>query len=259
MYSKNNAIVITKRNILKASYLSKEGHIASSFSVLNILNVLVKNFLFKKKKYLDNFILSKGHASLGFYAILNQENYISDKSFFNFAKFKSQLGGHPKRNEKIFTTASTGSLGHGLPIITGMAFASKNLDKNAKNFFILMGDQECNEGTIWESLLLCNHYMLSNITIIIDRNFSREKDLSLGSLLRKLTDFSHSIYEVNGHDQNKLLHLLNKKNKSSKPKIIIANTIKGFGSKIIEEDNSWHHRYPKNKFELDKILKTVKY
>jgi transketolase len=259
MYSKNNAIIITKKNILKASYLSKEGHIASSFSVLNILNVLVKNFLFKKKKYLDNFILSKGHASLGFYAILNQENYISDKSFFNFAKFKSQLGGHPKRNEKIFTTASTGSLGHGLPIVTGMAFASKKLDKNAKNFFILMGDQECNEGTIWESLLLCSHYKLSNITIIIDRNFSREKDLSLGSLPRKLTDFSHSIHEVNGHDQNKLLHLLNKKNKSSKPKIIIANTIKGFGSKIIEEDNSWHHRYPKNKFELDKILQTIKY
>jgi transketolase len=122
-----------------------------------------------------------------------------------------------------------------------------------------MGDQECNEGTLWESLLLCNHYKLNNITIIIDRNFSRESDLALGSLLKKLRDFSISITQVNGHDENKLLHLLNKKNKSFKPKIIIANTIKGFGSKIIEGDNSWHHRYPKNKFELDKILQTVKY
>jgi len=259
MYFKNNNITNTKKKILIVSHLSKEGHIASSFFVLNIFNVLVKNFLFKKIKYLSNFILSKGHASLGFYAILNQEKYISDKVFFNFAKFKSQLGGHPKRNEKIFTTASTGSLGHGLPIITGMAFASKNLNKNRKNFFILMGDQECNEGTIWESLLLCNHYKLNNITIIIDRNFSRESDLSLGNLSNILKEFSQDIHQVNGHDEKKLLNLLNKKNKSFNPKIIVANTIKGFGSKVIEEDNSWHHRYPKNKFELDKIIQTIKY
>ena len=241
MYFKNNTITNTKKKILIVSHLSKEGHIASSFSVLNILNVLVKNFLFKKKKYLNNFILSKGHASLGYYAILNQEKYISDKIFFNFAKFKSQLGGHPKRNEKIFTTAST------------------NLNKNHKNFFILMGDQECHEGTIWESLLLCNHYKLNNITIIIDRNYSRESDLSLGNLSNRLKEFSQDIHQVNGHDEKKLLNLLNKKNKSFNPKIIVANTIKGFGSKVIEEDNSWHHRYPKNKFELDKIIQTIKY
>lgn len=259
MYLKNNTIINTKKKILKTSHLSKEGHIASSFSVLNILNVLVKYFLFKNRKYLNNFILSKGHASLGFYAILNQEKYISDNKFYKFASFKSQLGGHPKRNESIFTTASTGSLGHGLPILTGMAFASKNLHKKNKKFFVLMGDQECNEGTIWESLLLCSHYKLNNITIIIDRNFSRESDLSLGDLAGKLSTFSKNIFKVDGHDEKKLLYLFNKKNKSQTPKIIIANTIKGFGSKIIEGDNSWHHKYPKNKLELEQLARTIKY
>jgi transketolase len=150
-------------------------------------------------------------------------------------------------------------LGHGLPILTGMAFASKNLHKKDKKFFVLMGDQECNEGTIWESLLLCCHYNLNNITIIIDRNFSRESDLSLGDLSKKLSIFSKNIFKINGHDEKKLLYLFNKKNKSQTPKIIIANTIKGFGSKIIEGDNSWHHKYPKNKLELEQLAKTIKY
>lgn len=122
-----------------------------------------------------------------------------------------------------------------------------------------MGDQECNEGTIWESLLLCSHYKLNNITIIIDRNFSRESDLSLGDLAGKLSTFSKNIFKVDGHDEKKLLYLFNKKNKSQTPKIIIANTIKGFGSKIIEGDNSWHHKYPKNKLELEQLAKTIKY
>jgi len=251
-------LIKTKKKIIHVSYLAKEGHIASSFSVLNIINVLVKNFIFKKKKYLNNFIMSKGHSAIGYYAILNQYRYISNSLFNKFATYKSPFGGHPKRNLKYYISASTGSLGHGLPIATGMAFANKLL-KNKKHFYVLLGDQECNEGTIWESLLLCKHHRLNNLTIIIDRNFSRESDLSLGNLKNKLKPFSKKIYLVNGHNEKKIKEIIKIKNLSNEPKIIIANTIKGHGSKIIEQGNIWHHKFPDSIKECNLIMNSIKY
>jgi transketolase len=250
-------IVVTKKKLIYTSFLAQEGHIASSFSVLNILNVLVKYFIFKKRKYLNNFIMSKGHAALGYYAVLNQEKYISDKILNDFSSFKSPLGGHPKLNLNFYISASTGSLGHGFPIATGMAFANKLKKKNSP-FYVLVGDQECNEGTLWESLLLCKHHKLNNITLIIDRNYSREECLSLGSLKKKLLSFTKDIYEVNGHNEKILKKILAKKNNKNL-KIIIANTIKGYGSKIIEKENIWHHKFPQTKKECDLITKSVKY
>jgi transketolase len=250
-------IIKTKKKIIHACYLVKEGHIASSFSVLNIINVLIKYCIFKKKKYLNNFIMSKGHAAIGYYAALNQYGYLSDRLLNKFATFNSPLGGHPKRNLKYFITASTGSLGHGLPIAAGMAFANKLMLKK-KLFYILMGDQECNEGTIWESLLLCKHHGLNNLTIIIDRNFSREKDLSLGHLEKKLKPFSSKVFSIDGHNEKEIYKIFKIKNLSKEPKIIIANTIKGYGSKIIEEGNIWHHKFPQNTEEYNFIINSIK-
>lgn len=247
-------IILTKKKIIYAAFLSQEGHIASSFSVLNILNILVKYFIFKNKRYLNNFIMSKGHAALGYYAILNQEKYINDKIFNDFASFDSPLGGHPKRDLKYFISSSTGSLGHGFPIAAGMAFANK-ITKKKKHFYVLMGDQECNEGTLWETLLLCNHHKLNNLTLIIDRNYSRETDLSLGDLKKKLKPFSNNIYVINGHNEMQIKKSLKKF--SGDLKIIIANTVKGYGSKIIEKDNIWHHKFPKSKKECELLSQTI--
>lgn len=249
-------ILVTKKKIIYSAFIAQEGHIASSFSVLNILNVLVKFFIFKKRRYLDNFILSKGHAAIGYYAVLNQEKYINDKIFYKFASFYSPLGGHPKRNLKYYISSSTGSLGHGFPMAAGMAFANK-INNIKKHFYILMGDQECNEGTLWETLLLCSHHKLKNLTLIIDRNYSRERDLSLGDLKKKLKSFSKNIYVINGHNESLIYKALAKP--SSDLKIIIAKTIKGYGSKIIEKDNIWHHKFPSSKEECKLISQSVLY
>jgi len=246
-----NKIISAKKNILDVCFAAQEGHIPSSFSVLNILNVLIKkNFIFKKKIYLNNFILSKGHSAIGYYAILNQYSYISNKDLKKFATFNSKLGGHPKNNLKYYITASTGSLGHGLPIAAGMAFAQKN-----KKYYVLLGDQECNEGTLWETLLMCSHHKLNNLTIIIDRNYSREEALSLGKLEKKLRVFSKCVFVVNGHDEEDIFKILKKK--TTEYKIIIAKTIKGYGIKEMENSNEWHHKFPKNINELKKIKNKI--
>lgn len=252
MKLKNTSIIKAKKKILYTSFLAKEGHIPSSFSILNILDVLVKRFLFKNRKYLNNFILSKGHAAIGYYAILNINGYISDNLLYKFCKFGSPLGGHPSLNMNYFSSASTGSLGHGLPIIAGMAFANKN-----KNFYCIVGDQECNEGTIWETLLICSHHKLKNLTVIIDRNFSRNESLSLGDLKKKIEQFFNKVFLINGHNQKEILNAI--KSKNDQTKIIIANTIKGYGIKEMENNNEWHHKFPKDIRDLEKLKKMVIY
>ena len=249
---KKNQIIEAKKKILQSCFLAKEGHIPSSFSILNILDVLVENFIFKKKKYLNNFILSKGHAAIGYYVILNMHGHISDKNIYKFCKFKSSLGGHPSYNLNFFSSASTGSLGHGLPIIAGMAFTNKK-----KKYYTIIGDQECNEGTIWETLLLCSHHKIKNLTIIIDRNFSRNDALPLGDLTKKLSQFFKKVFLINGHEYNEIFNSL--KYKSSETKVIIAKTIKGFGIREMENNNEWHHKFPKNLEDLERLKKLVIY
>jgi transketolase len=250
MILNNKTLIETKKKILRSCYIAQEGHIPSSFSVLDILDVLVEKFLFKNKRYLNNFILSKGHAAIGYYAILNKYRYISDKMLLNFCNYYSPLGGHPAYNLKYYISASTGSLGHGLPIAAGMAYAS--VDK----IYTIVGDQECNEGTTWESLLLCSHYKLKNLTIIIDRNFSRENYLSLGSLKKKFQSFSKNVYEIDGHCRKSIIEAIQKKN--TETKIIIANTIKGNGIDLMQSNNEWHHKFPKNESELKTLQDLVK-
>jgi transketolase len=252
MKFKKKNLIDAKKKILEISYLAKEGHIASSYSVLDILNVLVKNFLFKKKKYLNNFILSKGHASIGYYVILNKYGYISNNKLLSFCKFNSCLGGHPSLNVKNYISASTGSLGHGLPIAAGMAYSSKQ-----KNYYTIIGDQECNEGAVWETLLLSSHHKLKNLTVIIDRNFSREDSLKLYNLKKKFLAFTHDVYEINGHCYQSIYETLKQKNNNFK--IIIANTIKGNGIDLMENNNEWHHKFPKDKKELAKLINMIKF
>ena len=252
-----NQIISAKKKILEASFRAKEGHIASAFSIMNLIYVLINNsFIFNDKRYLNNFILSKGHGCLAYYALLNEFKIISDNVFKSYCNYSSILGGHPDRNKSKYFTASTGSLGHGLPIIVGMGLADKISNKK-NNYFIIMGDQECNEGTLWESLLLLNHHKINNLTIIIDRNYSREDDLNLGKLNNKLKDFSKLIYTINGHDNVQIKKTLLKNNYTEQPKIIIAKTLKGYGSKILENDLSWHHRFPSSNLELDKLKKSI--
>ena len=252
-----NEIIEIKKDILEASFRSKEGHVPSSFSILDIIYCLFKgNYVFKNQNYLNNFVLSKGHGCLALYAILLSHQKITKKTFLSFCKKNSDLGGHPDMRKNQYITASTGSLGHGLPIISGMVFADQ-LNNFKKKYYIVIGDQECLEGTTWETMFLINKFKLNNLTIIIDRNYSRNDAMPLGDIKKKFFGFSKNIITVNGHNHRQIYKALNKSYKNSNPKIIIAKTTKGNGLKIIQH-NSWHHRFPKNYDEFLNLCKNIK-
>lgn len=225
------------KKILELSYNKKEGHIGSSLSILDILFVLYDT---KIKPNKDKFILSKGHASLGFYVILDHFGLLNC-DINTFCDFDSLIGGHP--NSKIASIeASTGSLGHGLPIGVGMAMANK-INGNTNRVFVLIGDGESNEGTIWESALIAGHHKLNNLICIMDHNHSGDRAVSIGNIIKKFEAFDWHCVEVDGHDDKQLKNAFNIES-LNRPIFILANTIKGHGIKTMESNPEWHHKSP---------------
>lgn len=240
-------IINLKKKILIAASKAKEGHIPSAFSVLDILYVLYNKFIDIEKLKAgssdrDRFILSKGHASLALYAILLYKGLLDEDSFDTFGSFNSKLGGHPDTNKILGVEASTGSLGHGFPMAVGMSLGYKI--KNIKNrVFALIGDGECNEGTIWESVLIASHHKLNNLTCIVDYNHSTDRALQIGNLSEKFNSFGWKSMNINGHNHDEIFNALGSVD-SDKPLVIIAQTIKGYGCKPMENEPAWHHKSP---------------
>jgi len=244
------------KKIIELSSEKNEGHIPSSLSIIDILYVIYNKIvdIDKIKKGLpfrDRFILSKGHASLGLYVILDEIKLLNDK-LKNFCNYNSTLGGHPTTKEPFIET-STGSLGHGLPISVGMAMSYK-IQNFKENIYVLIGDGESNEGTVWESALLASHHNLNNLYCIMDYNHSGDRALNIDSILSKFESFGWDCLEINGHDLFEIENSLNYK--SDKPIFILANTIKGKGCKIMENNPEWHHKSPSEK-ELKEILNHI--
>ena len=214
------------------SFIEKgEAHLGGSFSIIETLITLFEIVLKKR----DKFILSKAHASFPLCLILRRKG------------FKTKLTTHLELDEKNGINCTTGSLGHGLPISTGMALARKR-KKIKGNIFVMISDGECQEGTTWESLLIASKHKLDNLVIIIDYNkiqaLSRLKDaLPLNNLSNKFKAFNWKCINVkNGHSFKSINSALTKKNNSTKPVAIILNTIKGKGIKKFENDPVWHAR-----------------
>ena len=238
-------------SILEICAKTKEGHIGSAFSIIEIVYIIFKKFI--KKNF---FILSKGHASIGIYAIMNNLNLISNSKLNSFCKLNSKLGGHPDSTKIPILNFSTGSLGHGLPTSTGLAYALK-LKKDKRKVICLMGDQELMEGTTWESLHAIENYKLSNLIIIIDRNHSDFRSIKFLKLKKKLLVFCKNIFEIDGHDILKIDKVIKKCITKKNFSIIIANTIKGYGIKEIENNPAWHHKTP-NANEMIKFKNELK-
>jgi transketolase len=214
---------------------------------LDILYLVYKEFMpvgnnLSSESNGNRFILSKGHASLGLYAVLSQIGMISESELTSFAKYDSMLGGHPDRNKVPGVELSTGSLGHGLPQAVGIATALI-IKKSVGHVYVLIGDGEANEGTIWESALLAPNHKLGNLTCIVDNNLSSERALNMGSIAIKFEAFGWETIEINGHDHEEIRRAL-KLRASNKPIAIIANTVKGFGVPTMEANPEWHHRSP---------------
>ena len=249
-----------RRLLLEVATKAKDGHVPSSLSILDILYVMFMEFIPGTKESINDlnrnrFILSKGHASLGLYVVLYETGEISESELFSFGRFNSNLGGHPDRNKILAIEASTGSLGHGLPQAIGLALGLR-IKKSTGHVFVLIGDGEANEGSIWESALLANHHKLGNLTCIIDNNLSSENCLAMGSFVDKFQAFGWAALEINGHDHLEIKRALSLRD-SNKPIAIIANTIKGFGIPSMQSNPEWHHKSP-NLEELASLLKDLK-
>jgi transketolase len=226
-----------KRDIITLVWMSGEGHIASSFSVLDIIWVLYSQIM----KEDDLFILSKGHASLALYAVLRQVGILTDREFYSYCRYESILGGHPDMNKVPGVVASTGSLGHGLPMAVGIAWAQK-IQKYRGRVFCLIGDGEMNEGTIWESLLLADTHKLNNLQIIVDYNHSNDESVNIEPIANKVEGFNLDWDIMHGHSHGDIAYQLNYKG-NDRPRLIIADTIKGYGCKtMVDNPREWHHK-----------------
>jgi transketolase len=241
------------RQVVLAAHSGGEGHVPSALSILDILYAIYFCSDLKIGE-LDNFILSKGHASLGYYAVLSAKGLIPANWVASFAKFDSPYGGHPHRLKVKEIFASTGSLGHGLPIAVGMALAEKNKDIPGRTF-VLLGDGEINEGTTWEASLFAIHHCLLGLTAIIDYNRSGNRAIDLEELESKFIGIGWNVVTVNGHNLQELIESMEQKS-STKPTMIIANTVKGFRIKEMEDNPAWHHTKV-NSENLTKFLKEL--
>ena len=255
---KNNSVTISKkirRKILNVSNKAQSAHIGSSLSIVDIITVLYLKII--KRNLKNIFILSKGHACLAHYCLLNQLKVISDKMLNTYGKNNSIIMCHSSHKVKG-VNLSTGSLGHGLTVATGIALSNVILKRKEK-VFVLLSDGELNEGSNWESILFAAHHKLKNLVIIIDYNKVQSLDsvkntIKLEPIKQKFLSFGCDAVLINGHDHKEIFKAIKKK--TTKPLVVIASTIKGKGVSFMENKVLWHYR-PLNKIELEKGLKEL--
>lgn len=234
-----------RRKIIEVATKSREGHVPSAFSILDILWVLYDRVL----KNNDKLVLSKGHASLGLYVVLAEKGIIDPELLDGYVTFGNPFGGHPDRTQ-IPVQCSTGSLGHGFPMAVGLALGAK-IRKQQSKIYVIVGDGECNEGTVWESALLAAHHKLNNLCCIVDYNHSTDRALVVGDLKAKFDAFGFRTISIDGHDHEAIRDAA--LTESGKPVAVIANTIKGHGLKMMENNTEWHHKSPTPE-EAEKML-----
>ena len=203
----------------------------------------------------DRFILSKGHGVLGYYTALVEAGFIPKEDLMSFEKTGSYLLGHPVKNRAKGIEFSNGSLGMGLALGIGVALAGKRR-KNAFNIFVVMGDGECNEGSVWEAALAAPQFKLDNLFAIVDRNNfqqtgSNAEIMSVGDLESKWESFGWQVVGVDGHNIAELYDSFTAEYEKNKPVAIIAHTIKGKGFSFSENNNDWHHApLTKSQYEI---------
>ncbi len=235
-----------RKLIIEASYKSGQpSHIGGALSIIDIMIVLYKFILvIDLKEPKDRFILSKGHGFLALFVILVHMKFIPKKKINYFQKNGSELIAHPIMNDKFGIETSNGSLGQGLSYGVGIAIAYKK-KKKKNSVYILMGDGECYEGSVWEAAITATENNLDNLVAIIDCN-GYQNDGKIGgkmdfrSLYLKWKGFGWNTIICNGHDIIALKNIL-KRRKKNKPTAIIAKTIKGKGISFMENNNDWHH------------------
>ena len=233
------------------------GHLASCYSCLEILYALYVKKVMKydihnvNAKDRDRLVLSKGHAGVALYWVMCEAGLMNADELDTFLQPGSRVGGEPCMRDLPGIEASTGSLGHGLSMAVGMAMAQK-LDQNDARTFVVIGDGECEEGTVWEAAMSAPAFHLNNLVVILDCNEIQkmttiEGTIGLVNWKEKWESFGWLVKEVDGHDIEALEAVFTEKNDTDRPLFVIAHTIKGKGVSIMENNPLWHFKLPNRK------------
>ena len=251
-----------RSHVLKMTSKGKSSHVGSALSIADILAVLYTNMNVDPKDpsnpKRDRFILSKGHAGAAVYAVLAELDFFSKEILDTHYQDGSILSGHVSHKGVPGVEFSTGSLGHGLSVATGFALAAKRKSLNF-NSYALLSDGELDEGSNWEAILFAPHHNLNNLTCIVDYNKLQslttvKETLNLEPLADKIQSFGWNVLDIDGHNHDEIKKAIEAN--TSKPKFIIANTIKGKGISFMENKVVWHYRSA-NEDELSKGLKEL--
>ncbi len=253
-----------RRHGVEMTHLSGGSHLGAILSVADIVATLYTDVLHyypKNPKWeeRDRFILSKGHAGASIYAALAESGFFPVEELKTHYQNGSRLSGHVSHHLPG-VDFSTGSLGHGLGAAAGIAYALKK-DGRKEHSFVVLGDGECNEGSVWEAALFANHFRLNNLCAIVDHNHMQSLDfnentLEIEDFASKWKAFGWNVIEINGNDHQELKAAFkqfeeNMGKEPHKPTVIIANTVKGFGIPFMQNDILWHYRFPHDGWEYD--------
>jgi len=255
-----------RRQIVCVLERGGRGHLGTSLSLVEMLRVLFDSVLRYDPKNpswpeRDRFILSKGHGCITLYVLLQEKGFFAEDELWKFCRFDGILGGHP--DPKVpGIEVSTGSLGHGLPIAVGMAVAAKR--RAAKHRVItVLGDGECNEGSVWEAAMSASKHRLDNLTAIVDYNKQQSygstyEVLDLEPFTAKWEAFGFAAREVNGHDVHALERTLaDLPFAKDRPSAVICHTVKGKGIAFAENNLKWHHKSNIKGNEVEEMLHAI--
>lgn len=256
---------INRKRLVEIVYKAKAGHIGGGLSSMNMLTALYFREMnidpaSPKMPSRDRFVMSKGHCVEALYSVLQNRGFITKELTDTLGEFDSVLAGHPTI-EVPGIEVNSGALGHGLPIGVGMAIAAK-MDKQSWRTFVLMGDGEQGEGSIYEAAMAGSHYKLDNLVAIIDRNRLQISDttenvMALEPIADRWTAFGWDVKDINGDSMEAIVEALDTIDyNNGKPHLIISRTTKGFGVNLMENILKWHHGVPTQE-EYDKAIAEI--
>jgi transketolase len=250
-----------RRHGIEMTHLSGGSHIGAILSVADVIAVLYADILKfdannPKWQGRDRMILSKGHAGASIYAAIAEMGFFDTEELKTHYANGSRLSGHVSHHLPGIDF-STGSLGHGLSAGAGMAFAMKKNGNTENRTFVVLGDGECNEGSVWEAAEFANHFRLNNLVAIVDHNKMQSMDycdrtLEVTPMSKRWESFGWNVIDLDGHNHNELRKaLFDTMSNTDKPTVIIANTVKGKGISFMEMDILWHYRFPHDGWEYN--------
>lgn len=255
---------LIRRHAVEMTHVSGGSHIGAILSVADIVAVLYADVMHYRPEEpdwqeRDRFILSKGHAGASIYAALAEVGFFPTEELKTHYQDGSRLSGHVS-HYLPGVDLSTGSLGHGLSVACGMAYAAKKDGDTSHRVFVVLGDGECDEGSVWEAALFANHFRLNNLVAVVDHNHMQSLDfnentLELEDLGAKWRAFGWNVLEINGNDHEALhaafARVEAERDDTRKPTVIIAHTVKGYGVSFMQNDILWHYRFPHDGWEYD--------